>query len=1326
MNVDSVREIASCKRWPLVKNNKLQSSTITSKYCSKLSSLTNQKKSTQSYRSNQHRLLLLLVTIVVILTRLRIATSAELNNDQQTLNHNQNETTTNGASNGAGDSVNGVSTATVAIDEIEDNSTMLIDSGLFIGGATSTEAYKADLLSNSSGGATSGMHKDDDTSKSMADHITIVSLHDNRQGYHHDWQTTVVPMTGGSLESSDTRSGPSSLTSSVLVGDKIEMATSPSDMAGRVFDGGIDKAAGRQRAPSIDQERHRNDSEERSVRTTNSKLLSSPTSSSAKEYANENSISSNYGNQFNLRNSMSKEDELLFAKNVSNVYDILLKKKPYSKYWSVEQKWDDIFKRFIEVQGMVKSMMAKSFLKDIEYYADVSLSQNCQDDLKYIQDYVKKSTNIRWLMHMADALGKSEAGMLTGNMANLGHVVQCIKVRAPEKFSNDSFEEQYFERQAELLGERFRGKYCLASIRPVLPEKPYLISRFSDIVNTSMLSNLSFTGEPAQALKKKIRDYRIPVKDSYDAETPFESELYEYLITQRNFMYTLPRFMGVCYPSSCSRNDIKTIMQRSNNDEHQVIDIEFNCEMEEYSAWDWYITPRLICYVLLFLLVGISFLASLSRYILVDKLNLNKRIQDGKIKEFLSILDLLSMDKCAGILFVKTKRATSIVDPDKIENERSTSIDALRGFLMLVLIYSELVHLGCLPVPFMWSKWVDAMFPFYRSPITQIFLNTLIWTESFYIISAYLITTKMLENFRQSPLMDVREKNNNLAPDFASFVIRRYVRLILPSLGFIMFNYVWPRLSNGFVMQDQASKLMSPCDNNGWTNLLLFHNNFNPMNETCLWPSHVSATFFQLHLISYPIIILLLSSLRSTMECDKAKRLRFKLKALIAFSLMIIFMLFGLLYSALQATDLGLIVPFLIDYIDYDNYQRVIEYTVMPTHNHLTSYMIGIFIGYSVIRKRIDREQQEVVDGQQVDVGTFNISNAANYMQRENSFESVTTSSESFNRPVSSMSMLGADRIKARSRDRESDSSDTSDLRWYIEKIKSGVVLTICILCLMSSSFWNTLGQPMTSKQTFWYLISTKLVFSITFAYIFYKHFAERRNCSNPWMLTRFLVPIGRMSLILFYMSWIVIWFDLLASLYQWHPSHYFVFEKYNEIMFMTLILSMFAYGVFEGIVKRIQNEQEVNERKGGQDNKSLQASKSEQLKGFHLLFRPLDEGDCAPTTVEGMQTVKVTEHESDNKLLAGDKSSSSYQVEGFRQQDGKTYLNISNSGKKPLVNKHLSMVDQYKLNAELRANYSFASIGLYESAGAADDLRLSATPKQQHHKQQFNRAQNR
>lgn len=509
-------------------------------------------------------------------------------------------------------------------------------------------------------------------------------------------------------------------------------------------------------------------------------------------------------------------------------------------------------------------------------------------------------------------------------------------------------------------------------------------------------------------------------------------------------------------------------------------------------------------------------------------------------------------------------------------------------------------------------------------------------------------------------------------------------------------------------------------------------------------------------------------------------------------SLILLLALLGAIHSALQASNEELIVPFLIDYIDYDNYQRVLEWTVVPTYNHLTSYMIGTLLAYLVVRKRARLEARPMsltdpwfYNNNNNNYGQVDLNTSGRFSSRnEDSLESVRSASTqelqlstdamvaSFHRPnyssqmqhckfkfslsssAASSSNTSENNRHAFDEDDYNSSVDGNETKsFYLDMAKSLIAVLVIFITLTSSWYWNGLGQPMTTEQTFWFVLATKLAFCCAFGYLFLRHFALRRNANNPWMITRFLVPIGRMSLTMFYMSWLVIWFDLLSSPYQWHPSHYFIFEKFTEIIFITLILSMFVYGAFEGIIKRVQYAKRLDrvhkdkkylklmrELQLNGSNLSKSSLRRQQVKPFESFFDPLikkmlndnetDDND-ANASVAGVSYEQQQQLQKQQQVVGMGKCAtltSGALMKGFHQGTTTMPVGEVNNSTRAGANivqsfisnnrdqlardqqqqqhrSNLTPVDQYKLNAELRANYSFASIGLYESAGATGDL---------------------
>lgn len=294
----------------------------------------------------------------------------------------------------------------------------------------------------------------------------------------------------------------------------------------------------------------------------------------------------------------------------------------------------------------------------------------------------------------------------------------------------------------------------------------------------------------------------------------------------------------------------------------------------------------------------------------------------------------------------------------------------------------------------------------------------------------------------------------------------------------------------------------------------------------------------------------------------------------------------------------------------------------------------------------------------------------------------------------------------------------------------------VCFVSLTASWFWNGLGQAMSPNQTFWYLLLTKLAFNLSFASLFWRHFTLRKNATSPWMLTRFLVPIGRMSLTVFYVAWLVIWFDLLTSLYQWHPSHYFVFEKFNEIIFITLVVSLIAYGIFEGPIRRSQYKSRAarlarhlsRAQPNGLSNSTDLTSSgncNSQQQGFEFLFT--NSFECGEFLQEeakaqshhraALASEQIGSNNNNNKTMPGDIRQQAPAASSCKTTSGghliNTTIQVNNGpdGSQQQQQQQQQVSDHYKLNAELRANYSFISLGMYEMERAGDSVSRQSVP---------------
>ncbi|CAN7989918.1 unnamed protein product [Ixodes pacificus] len=119
----------------------------------------------------------------------------------------------------------------------------------------------------------------------------------------------------------------------------------------------------------------------------------------------------------------------------------------------------------------------------------------------------------RNVLRMVDASGKLAPGLLEGSLTEFGNFDECLSVAVGDDPS------------AQPL---FRGQYCMVKARPPLPPKPWVVSNHFQAVNFSLFPETSVIRE---------------------------------LLEDAGTFYATTTRMGLCMPSSCSRQDVESIVK---------------------------------------------------------------------------------------------------------------------------------------------------------------------------------------------------------------------------------------------------------------------------------------------------------------------------------------------------------------------------------------------------------------------------------------------------------------------------------------------------------------------------------------------------------------------------------------------------------------------------------------------------------------------------------------------------------------------------------------------------------------------------------------------
>lgn len=178
-------------------------------------------------------------------------------------------------------------------------------------------------------------------------------------------------------------------------------------------------------------------------------------------------------------------------------------------------------------------------------------------------------------------------------------------------------------------------------------------------------------------------------------------------------------------------------------------------------------------------------------------------------------------------------------------------------------------------------------------------------------------------------------------PPLSLYAGVRAIRLLIPMIGILSLHFLWPLLGDGPVYDKFTSQLLNACRTNWWKNLLLV-NNYDETPDLCLVHTWFLSADFQLHLIAYPLIVLL--SVSETL---------------------------GLLFNFTLIFG-GAIVPAMLHYQRHapatlsafievlsKHFFEDMKYLYYPVHIHLSSYFVGFMLGYLLL-KRLKKDSSQM------------------------------------------------------------------------------------------------------------------------------------------------------------------------------------------------------------------------------------------------------------------------------------------------------------------------------------------------------------------------------
>ncbi|XP_023222899.1 nose resistant to fluoxetine protein 6-like [Centruroides sculpturatus] len=469
----------------------------------------------------------------------------------------------------------------------------------------------------------------------------------------------------------------------------------------------------------------------------------------------------------------------------------------------------------------------------------VNISGGCMGSLmQFIFDLRQMKL---WALQMVDAIGKPNSGILKGSLTFLGSYEQCLDIELHKS------------------RKKFKGQYCTVDFQPILPPKP----KYIPLWDHSLLEN-----EP-------------------ESRTILLSER---LSTLNQYFYIFEGKFGLCFPSSCNRNEVEQIVNtvlKSINLKSRV----HRCEVKEkFQITKEQIT--VICVLGLFLLLVT--LGTVLDYCFDHRIQQSFKENKGKIQD---IIMCFSIKRSIKTLFGEPSIA---------------SFSSLHGFHFITIIW---LTIG-LTYRYYEPEYMQKMLNL-ESDSNQLYFQLVQSSRTgfntFYFLSGLLTAYFALKS--------LEEKKFN----FILFILQRYLRLTVLVLITLCFITIVPLFGSGPLWHDVVEKKVEHCKDSWWM-YPLFISNWMNYNNMCIYAFHYSSTIFQLHLISLFVIISL-------------RWMKFGITLLLA----LIVTSIGCIAYFTFSQELHITYTKLYE----SEFQKTLfEYVSLQTYTHLGPYCIGICTGY--------------------------------------------------------------------------------------------------------------------------------------------------------------------------------------------------------------------------------------------------------------------------------------------------------------------------------------------------------------------------------------------
>ncbi|XP_053202512.1 nose resistant to fluoxetine protein 6-like [Panonychus citri] len=535
---------------------------------------------------------------------------------------------------------------------------------------------------------------------------------------------------------------------------------------------------------------------------------------------------------------------------------------------------------FHKVFGSIVDSLEKSILGEaIDILPHLTLSSPCLSTLYQLLSAMKQQKS--WVFKMMDATGRPfSAGLMDGTITDFGSFDQCIGLHIPLVFNSvggvDKMNSAYKPNEMKQI----RGQYCMVQYNVFLPPRPKHLNLQTRIFN--------FTN------------------------TPIEGTFLEDISNLIHVCYERVGRVGICMPSSCSKDDLEQIIDYSLKDVHMHANVS-HCEVERNFQFDGLQIIILTVFGCLsfFTLLGTMFDIISSRTI-----ELSDSVEKVKIRSFSAVRsDQLFYSFL--ISFSIPRNLSMLLDT----RTRKGSLDAINGIRVISMSWIVYTHTYLIPIKETFAFARSYIFAV-ESFLFQFILNGWVLVDTFFCIGALLAIYTTLGSLHRSGRINVLE-----------MILNRFIRFS-PSVWFTLaLLFLIPAIGSGPLWSEYFDYQLDKC-NNYWWGTVFFINNWFPEAKICMLHTWYIAADMQLYLVCILSLIVFY---------------KYGSKALwLPYGLIFISMITVFSFTYFQSA-----APTVI----YNSPSEVITdgaalsiYT--PTYIHLGPYCVGLIAGFLIYYKR--------------------------------------------------------------------------------------------------------------------------------------------------------------------------------------------------------------------------------------------------------------------------------------------------------------------------------------------------------------------------------------